>query len=90
MRSDWLAIACVYSGFRLKFAEVDGMLSDLHRSFLIDVFVLGRGGGVASHGIDAPEDLLRPGTIDVSPFHSRMYRVSANKIALLELSGLAG
>lgn len=74
------------TGFRLKFAEVDGKLHDLHRSFFVDVFVLGGDSALSARG---SEDLLLPDTVRLEPFHSRMFRVSEDKWTLLKLSGIA-
>lgn len=72
------------TGFRLKFA--DEKQHDLHRSFFVDVFVVGGNDAFSTQG---PADLLSPRAVELAPFHSRMYRVSLNKWALLELSGIA-
>ena len=73
------------TGFRLKFAEVDGKLHDMHRSFFVDVFVLG---GDSAFSAPGSEGLLLPDTVRLEPFHSRTYRVSADKWTLLKLSGI--
>ena len=73
------------TGFRLQFAEVDGKLNDLHRSFFVDVFVVGAD---TAFGIPGPSDILLPETTQLAPFHSRMYRVSIDKWALLKLGGI--
>ena len=61
-------------GFRLKFKGEK--MEDLHRSFLVDIFVLGEAGGY----VHAPEDLLHPETVALKPFHSRMFRVAESEM----------
>ena len=73
------------TGFRLKFAEVDGKLNDLHRSFFVDIYVVG---GDDAFSVQGGVDLLLPETVELSPFHSRMYQVSKHKWEILKMSGI--
>ncbi len=73
------------TGFRLKFAEIDGKLNDLHRSFFVDVYVVGGGDAFTVQG---SPDLLLPESVQLAPFHSRMYRVSKHKWEMLKMSGI--